>query len=90
MKLHGNARLRVKGRELLIESLGLRRAIVEWYAPNTARGINQTFSLLDVDQDNAHDLLLLQLAYRARGLACSSDARPPPACAAAASSYPCD
>jgi len=52
---------------VLIESLGLRRAIVEWYAPDTARGINQTFSLLDVDQDNADDLLLLRLACRTRG-----------------------
>jgi sugar diacid utilization regulator len=31
--------------------------------------INQVFSLLDVDQDNADDLLLLQLACRARELA---------------------
>ena len=38
-------------------------------AGQSARGINQTFSLLDVDQDNADDLLLLQLACRARGLA---------------------
>ena len=52
---------------LAFDSLGLRRAIVEWYAPDTARGVNQTFSLLDVAQDNAHDLLLLQLACRARG-----------------------
>ena len=31
--------------------------------------INQVFSLLDVDPDNADDLLLLQLACRARELA---------------------
>jgi sugar diacid utilization regulator len=31
--------------------------------------IRQIFELLDVDQDNADDLLLLQLACRARGLA---------------------
>jgi len=61
---------------LAFDSLGLRRAIVEWYAPDTARGVDQTFSLLDVAQDNAHDLLLLQLACRARGLACSSDTPP--------------
>ena len=61
---------------LAFDSLGLRRAIIEWYAPDTARGVNQTFSLLDVAQDNAHDLLLLQLACRARGLACSSDTPP--------------
>ena len=73
---------------MLIESLGLRRAIVEWYAPDTARGINQTFSLLDVDQDNA-DTTCCSSGSRAApaGRRCSSDA--PPACAAAAPSYPC-
>jgi DNA-binding PucR family transcriptional regulator len=100
------------------DSVGLRRALVEWYATDVAqdavatvlaplaregargerlietlhvyldqRGsltrsasalnlhrnavsyrINQAFSLLDVDPDNADDLLLLQLACRARQL----------------------